>query len=511
MSRASPVLLAALLAAAALPSCDILREEPFELESWEPGSDYAGDGSDAAVSLTFSTDSDRPSVENAFSATEDGSPVRGSFAWKGRTLVFSPYAPLRPNREYRIIVEEGARDEEGVSLDGAVELVFWTRASGSGAGDRGSVLSFSPADGETVSDPRSPVVLTFSRPVAAADCRDYVSISPSAAGSWSVDGGGPSGTVARFTPVADWEEGKEYAVEVSDDMVDAERVRFGRSASSRFVRGTDAAAPALAGVDTLDGAGAAVAEASASAENALWERPYRLSLRFSEPVDLASLDSRVTCEPGVSLERETTGASAATVVYRTTELPAWGSRFALRIAEGYRDAAGNAGKAAGPYRFVFDGPASRPPRFVGIRLPLAPGGADEAAKLLTAYGVADAFAAIDVQAGAGRYPTDVATATVIEVYVELAQGATVDPFSAMEKFRLEATNGALSFSARRVRADAFAYPTPHAPWAAYARFQVEGYLTNRTSAGVVTFTVESGFADSAGNPTPAAAALPLLK
>lgn len=510
LRRALGCLVLCALLMVSVSGCDILRKEPFELEKWSPGPDYRGDGSDVALRLEFSSDCDRASVENAFSLTEDGQRVRGAFTWSGRILAFSPYAAYRPNREYALTIDEGASDCRGVSLEKTVEETFWTHSTGGAETERGSVVEFDPSDGATFPEPRREIVLRFSRPVTAADCRDLVSFSPSISGTWSVDGE-TSGTAARFKPIVDWETGAEYRVEVPESMVDYERVRFGRSASSRFRRGSDSTPPQLEAFEILDSGGALVAAVEPGSEFPGLNRGDRIRFRFSEPVDLSSVDTRIIAEPSLSLVRKTLGGISASAVYEPAELPSWGSRIVVRLSSGVRDPSANEAVSYGPYRLSFDGAASRPPVLVGIRLPLAPGAADEASRMLAAFAAGDAFTSIDISGGADRYPTDTAVATTVEVYCVLADGASVDPFSVMEKFRVSATNGALSFSPRNVRTSSFTYAVPYGPWAGCARFEVDGYLTNRTAAGVVTFELSSGFSDSLLNRTTEAAILPLLK
>ncbi|MFA6508633.1 MAG: hypothetical protein WCT14_21215, partial [Treponemataceae bacterium] len=246
-------------------------------------------------------------------------------------------------------------------------------------------------------------------------------------------------------------------------------------------------------------------------ETSLWEAPWRLHLAFSEEVEFAEVDSRLTCENGPALERETPGLRGSSATYRLSERPTWDSRFVFHLSSGISDGRGNVSMDGYIFRVHANGSASRPPRLVGIRIPLAPGGVNEAAQELTAYTVDSPFASLAIGASADRYPLSVATATRIELYFETAFGAVLDRYSLMKTFRMEATNGALSFSPRNIKISGFRYADPHALWISYARAEVEGYLTNQPSSGVVSFMLDAGLSDSRRNECAEAVVLPLLK
>lgn len=501
---------AALLLAAQLASCELLRERPFEALSWSPGTRYPGHEALASAGIRFSSAADRGSVEAACSLTEDGERLRVRYVWDDdRSVRFVPYAGFSPNREYRLAVETGAHDESGVSLDRAFAETFFTRA----AGERPRLLSADPADGTSVSDDRTPLRLSFSVPVEAAACRDHIDVSPKHTGSWSMEDGGRS---AVFVPAGPWKRGSEYRIVVSSDMVDRLRIRSGIEYRSRFSVGSDREPPSLVRAEARDAANASVLvlapdDGCHQTVNAGWEAAWRLALVFSEPVTLSSLDGALSVSGGPSLVRETTGSAAALAVYRFSERPAWDSLFALRLESSVEDVEGNAGGEEKRFRLRADGSGSRPPRLVGLRMPMIPSGADESAMELAAFASDDPFASLPLGSGADRYPIDAETPTVIELYLETAAGAAPSSFSLMDAFRVSATNGALSFSPNAVKLSGFRVPAPHGPWAEFPRVEVAGTLVNRSASGVVSFILAAGLIDSAGNAAGAEQALPLLK
>jgi hypothetical protein len=200
---------------------------------------------------------------------------------------------------------------------------------------------------------------------------------------------------------------------------------------------------------------------------------------------------------------ETPPGYAASVLFALTEKPVWGSRFLFRLSPGVRDEEENESGGTSLFRVRADGPYSKPPLLVGIRLPMDPGAADE---LIRRYSPADAFEALPLIGGSGA-----GTNAWIELYFDTAPGAAVDLFSLMDLFRLEATNGALSFSPQDIRSSDFSCPLPLPEWAAYFRVEIQGLLINGISSGMVSFYIGAGLLDTLGNRNTGIFRLPLYK
>lgn len=510
-----PAFLACILAMGTAASCDLLLDEPLEVAAWTPGEGLQSDPASIVVSLRFSREPDKPSAERAFSLTEDGGAIQGDFLWVGPAMTFRPKVPLRAGKQYRIALSEAARDGRGVSLDKAFVGTFSTRAEGSRPALEGSL----PADGEVVEDVFFQPVLRFSSPADADSCRDGVSISPSISGIWTLEDGG---LAARFLPAEAWARGKRYDIAVASTFRDAAGLTTGREWTLSFSIAPGGAAPSIlraCAAGEAPGGGVwedrfeLVPDDPASAgleETAGWESAYRLRVFFSEPVDISSFRSRFSVEPSVPSTADVEAGGGSVLVRFPEGLP-YRKRVSFAIAAGVKDARGNATEEAGLFRVLADGPRSRPPVLVGIRLPLAPGGATEAEREPTAFAASAPFADFPVSGGAGRYPFDVPTATWIEIYFDVAEGAAVDLHSVREKFRVEATNGCLSFSSRSVLDAGFSCAEPHPAWAGYSRVEVRGLLTNGTDSGTVSVRLGAGLADSFGNRTAEATRLPLLK
>jgi hypothetical protein len=460
------------------------------------------------VSISFSHDPDRLTVEQAFSLTEDDTVLDGSFIWEGRTLVFKPALPLELNRNYVLTILEDARDRAGVSMDKKFEAPFSTR----GAGKRPSVLSVDPPDMGVITEPRREIRMEFSEPVKANSCVNAISFSPSAGGSWHLDAGDRR---AVFVPQEPWERGTTYRIRVSPDFSGALGLTLGKEWTGYFIVGNDTTPPRLEAAHALDPEGNRALEllpeetGPLKRENAGWESSYRLRLDFSEPVDTADLKNRLVVEPALTFEAETPPGYAAGVVFRFTQTPRYLGVYLFRLNAGVRDAGGNESPDPTVFRIRADGPASRPPRLVGFRMPMAPG--DPTDEEALAFSAEEPFRGLPVNPGENRYPYEVSTPTWVELYFDVIPGAEIDRFSLMNLFRVDATNNALSFSPRSMEADNFSVPDKPPAWEAHYRIKVKGVLTNTVDSGVVIFQIASGLQDNRGNRNEGAFKIPLLK
>ncbi len=491
---------------AILPSCDILRESPFEVRAWMPGDGFHERVE--AVTVTFSREGNRASVERAFSLKQDGAAVSGAFSWNGATLVFTPPSPLPQNSLYELVIASDACDTAGISFDRTFSARFTTRPSQY----RPLILSISPHDGGTLPGAIDPVSISFSCPVPASSCADSISLSPSAQGSWRVEGE----SLCIFTPLSPWKPGALYTITVESSFKNTIGMELGKSETSRFTAGTDTEAPRLVGVYAVHPSYANRADAmNATEEYTNWEAAdSRLRLVFSEPVDTDSAYSRVTVEPSTALVAETKIRYAQTVEFSFAERLAFESRFLFRIGAGIWDAAGNASSEAAVYRVAASGLRSKPPILRGIRIPLAPAASDQKATL---YNIAlDQFAYLTFDNESASAPYGKEIPFWVELYFETASDsdgscASIDTLSLMDAFSVTASNSPLRFSPRSVTSGSGISRAAETGWETFTRVEVGGILKNDTNMGVVVFEIAEGLRDSFGNATSEPMKLVLLK
>lgn len=503
---------ASLLAALCAPSsCSLLGPDDFAVSSWSPGPGRREAAALSAVRVSFSARPDRVSAENAFSLSADGSLLSGSFSWDGAVMSFSPFLGFRDGADYALTVREEARTPGGVSLARKFEGRFSTKAEDG----RPSVAATEPSDGGVLPGRFDRLVIRFNEPVDRASYRGALSLAPAVSGVWRLEDGGRA---AVFEPLEAWAWGSPYLARVSAELRDESGNRIGRAYEFRFSVGEDRAPPSLAGAEALDAAGGVAAALVATDPsggtgglNSGWEAGWRLRLRFSEPVSTGTLASRVVASSGLALRMEEGEGIREDATFAFAERPAFGAVFTIKMKSGVEDSFGNATKAEVEFLVVADGPSSAPPRLIGVRLPLAPGEPDPGLRRLAAFPADEPFATLPLGSGAAEYPPGAPTPSSIELYFELASGASIEPFSLMSSFSLSSANDALYFSPLAVSPGGLAYAEPYGPWAGYAAARVDGLVTNRAASGVVTLRLAAGLRDSAGNAAPLAQTLPLLK
>jgi len=520
-----------------LSACDILRPSPFEVGAWTPGEGYHQENGSIVVSLLLSHDSDRPSVEQAFSLSADGTQVRGYFSWEGRRLVFKPVSPLEANRAYRVTLGVEARDTKGISLDTAFNGIFSTRPPS----ERPRLISFSPGFGETLpldSQGFAPgaVKVRFSEPLDPAGFSSAFSFNPSIAGVWLLE---DEDRTAGFVPGEPWKNDTRYTLTVSGKLLGSTGLSLEQEASTLFIAGTDRDAPVLLkawrqgaeGGDCREGDELTASKYSTNFESGTtisifsgWEASDKVVLEFSEPVDIFSLKSALSAEysgpPGrtgsLSWVMETGSMSidqgfAQRGVFHLAERPAWNSLFLIRVKGEYQDKAGNKGQGDMAFSVRADGPLSRPPELAALRLPLAPGKKRAADQEVTVYEREDSFGNLPMLNETDHFPQGKEVPWWIELYFHTAPGAGIDLLSLMDLFKVEVSNNAFDFSIRKVLDSGWTWPQGAPGKEHLTRIEVQGILVNNVNPGMVTFSVGEGLKDTNGNKSEKAATISLLK
>ncbi|MDR1788330.1 MAG: Ig-like domain-containing protein [Treponema sp.] len=499
------LLSAALLA---LAGCDILRRYVYEVETWLPGEGFHAEAAGLEVALRMSGESDRVTVEQAFTLSADGDRVQGAFAWEGRMLRFLPDEPLRANRDYVLTLGTGSRDTKGLSLEREFNAAFTTRP----AGERPRLVSIEPAYGETLA---GAVRVTFTSPLDPVSCREGLSFSPSIEGTWVLE---DEGRAAVFVPLGAWKNAALYTITVSTKLQGVNGLTVGQQFDSRFTVGTDTQAPELVRAAVLDADGrettltalyyGATPQQQTGLTFADWESDTRLAFDFSEEVDTLSVQTALGVSMGAgggasvpSMSMDTAPGFASRVLFSFAKTPAWESEFLFTLKPGVLDAADNESTGTSVFSARFAGPRSKPPALTALRIPLAPGKADEAEWELAVFTKDDPFAVIILNEDAEHFPYGEKVPLWIECYFDAALDARIDPFSVMELFSVEVTNSAVDFTAEDVvvSQEGFHCAESAPGFEDAARIEIRGKLTNKTNSGVIGFCFAEGLADSAGN------------
>ena len=503
---AATVLAAILMAilASVLASCTLLSPRALCITRWSPSSAQP-DPAGLSTWVEFSTAVDATAAEQAFSLTEDGSPMKGSFSWDGNRLSFEPLAPFSAGKDYTMSVADSVEDAQGVSLDREFTFRFSTKSETT----RPRILAVSPPAGAAIDDRYAPITITFTEAIDTTSFLRALSISPSVPGSigWST-----GGTTACFTPAAPYLWQTEYAVSVGDAARDVNGNRLAEARTWRFSVGSDRQPPLLVELRNVETGlpGSVVLAPQDPAVPGLtvtagFECAWGFQLVLSEEVTRESLSASIMLEPGGMLEITPLLDRASTFLLAPGERLAWDTVHTLTIREGLQDAEGNRTAEEAVYHFRTNGPGSRPPRVVKVRFrgtPLA-----EPAEPVD-YDPSIPFAALPV--GAGSFPVGTSVSSWFDLQVSLAEGAGIDFVSTLEHVTIEETGGCMSMRATALQTTGFDDPQPEIiAGAVPLRFHVA--IVNAAESGTVSLGFSQGFADSHGNPIPTAWRLPFLK
>ncbi|MCL2440264.1 MAG: Ig-like domain-containing protein [Treponema sp.] len=490
-------------------SCDILRSSLFEVLSWSPGEGLHSEPEKITVSLNFSHEPNKESIERNFSLTGDGNLIRGTFRWELKKVIFTPLSPLNSNADYTINLLAGACNTSGLNMDKDFIRIFTTRAGN----NRPFIDYCYPEMYEEIDNLRTEVRLVFSSSVPIKALYDNVSFVPSISGFWQLE---ENGRNAVFTPSEPWKQNCRYEIRVSSSFTDANGMNLRNDFISIFTTETDRENPELLFVYrvtnkneyhllSLDNGYAGIGQMQA--ENHGWEKDDKFLLVFSKPVDSISVKNCLTAENAPNLIIETPPGFNTEFLLKFENNPVYESRFILRIRQNIKDLSGNESKKEYIYRIFVNGKYSRPPELAGIRMPMAPNNSFD--NELEYYDVNTVFQIIPISDV--NYPSGESIKTWIELYFTTALDAEIDIFSLMELFRIETSNNVISFSPRQIKVSGFSAADPQDGLDNLLRIEISGILVNSTNFGIVNFIILPGLRDNLGNINNKQIRLPLIK
>jgi len=481
----------------AFNACDILRFSQFEVLSWTPGDAYHSKPENIDISLTFSHNPYKTSVERNFSLTGDGYRVRGNFLWEGNKVSFLPLTPLEKNTDYILSLTSDARNTEGLSLEEAFNCKFTTKADN----ERPVLISCYPSMYEKLDDQKSYVMLEFSLPVTLKTLYENVSFNPSITGFWFLK---DDDKTAVFTPAEPWMQNIRYEIRVSSSLTDNKGMNIRNDFTGIFTIGSDQEIPYLlfakrilksGELKTLSPDRGYSSAAELPIENHDWEKEDRFSLVFSKPVDSLSVKNFINIEEGPNLVMETFPGFKSEFIFRFETIPVYESRFTIRIKPGIKDSAGNETKDEYFYKIFANGKASKPPVLAGIRIPMSPNNEEGYNSIF--YPLENLYGIIPITDK--HYPSSESVKTWVELYFFNAEGASVDIFSLMELFRVDTSNNVLNFSPRQIKTNNFNIAEPEIGFENCQRIEIIGNLTNSTNYGIINFQITNGLKDNLGN------------
>jgi hypothetical protein len=489
-------------------SCTLFAPK-FSIISWSPNSARVIDPASTYIWIEFSDEPDKDSAERAFSLTEDGASVQGRFSWSGNTMHFEPIGGIKENRTYAMTVTTVAERSDAISLMDEFYFEFSTKDEE----DRPAIVSVTPADGAVITDRYASIVVTLSEPVDRASFYKAFSLSPSVKGAFEWSDGD---SVCAFVPRQPYEWQVEYSLTIQNTLADLSGNLVTEPWKARFRIGDDTIHPTVVRVsNAVDGIEGAVILVPADPDDDPqvfvqgWESTWGIIIAFSEPVLREGMEGNISFEPAWSYTIDNADSLDDTFLLHPSERLARDTLYTLTIRDGIEDGQGNSMEAVTTYKFLVNGPMTVSPSVTRLRFrtnpSAAPSGAVYDDKTCDHSEDYTNISITSVEFGVGS-----AVETYVDVYFSLAQGAAIDRFSLMDNFSVSGTNSCASFSLKRIEIASFSEPQPlDIPGTACARIYFD--IENENESGIVTFELDDGFVDSAGNPIDGSWRLPLLK
>ncbi|GHV62272.1 hypothetical protein AGMMS49587_08640 [Spirochaetia bacterium] len=306
------------------------------------------------IRISFSAPPTEASIRKAFSMTEDGTGLQGTFFFNDRDVIFRPLNGLREGREYAIFISTTAEDARGNSLVKEFQHRFHTKAE---LGEP-RIISIEPQNETSLTMQPDAVTLVFSEPVDANSFTEALRLSPSITHvlEWKEDYSG-----VRIIPVKPLTEGTRYTITVSTALMDLSRNRLLRSFSSTFLYGVDRSPPVCrlswespsdTGRDLVPGS-----------LNEGIPSDSRIKLSFNKKMAIESLAGFIGTSPSLGCTITPDLVSRDQGIISFPQKPEWGKTYTLAIRKGITDTLGNKIEEDIEFPLVFNHGNFRPPVF----------------------------------------------------------------------------------------------------------------------------------------------------
>jgi hypothetical protein len=184
------------------------------------------------ISVTFSTEMDKASVESRFTLRRgDGSataaPISGRFEWDGLVARFNPTAPLTYDTKYTAQLAAGAQDANRASSSKATQWSFTTVKEP-------AIVATLPKDGDKSSkDIRSGFVINFSAPMDDKHFK-YTIVPTITNPSVRFESRGREAENIAARIYGGWLASQEYVVTISGDSLTRYGEKLGKDVVVRF-------------------------------------------------------------------------------------------------------------------------------------------------------------------------------------------------------------------------------------------------------------------------------------
>lgn len=288
-----------------------------------------------AVTLTFDEPIDPASVTSGtFTVSTGGNPIQGTVTVSGSNVVFQPAADLAPNSTYVGTLTPGVTDMAGNAMAKGYTWSFQTAAAADTTPPTVSgTTPPSPADGAVDVPVDTPIVLTFSEPIAASSVTS---------GTFTLSAGGTTvtgsitvqGSTITFQPQTALDFSTAYTATASAGITDLAGNPLGSPYSWSFTTAAapDTTPPTVSGATPPSPADGSVDVATNTA----------VTITFSEPMAAASFTSATFfLGTGGSNVSGSISVNGATAIFQPAAALSAGTTYTATVKGSVTDLAGN--------------------------------------------------------------------------------------------------------------------------------------------------------------------------
>jgi len=308
------------------------------------------------ITIVFSSQPSEVSIKKAFSLTEEGQTVSGSFLFNNKTVIFIPLNGLRVNHEYNITISTIAEDERGNSLLRDFEYRFFTKTDTTAP----QILNITPANENDLTIAPEKITITFSKPIDTVSFERALSISPSITHvlEWNTEN-----SVVDIVPIRPLVGGTRYTITINTTLTDIYRNALLTTFRSTFLYGLDRDPPeAIVSWETPNGTSDSLVP---DIVNQGIPSDSFFVIEFDKQVLIDAIVGFIQITPPIGFTVTPDLVSRQSARITLNQKPEWSKNYTLRLRSGITDTFGNRIEEDIFFPLVFNTEKHRPVTFVG--------------------------------------------------------------------------------------------------------------------------------------------------
>lgn len=442
---------------------------------------------DTVVTITFSKEPTRNSIEKAFTLTENNSVQKGSFSFKGNSVVFKPVNGIKQSCDYEITITTLAEDTHGNSLREDFRYFFSTKVSTVNP----TIISITPSNNSELETPPESIKVVFSKPVNTSSFVNALKITPNVnfVLDWANDY-----TVVTINPTAPLSLATRYVVNITTSLVDMENNELKETYTSTFLNGLDKTPPNITALWQTSLSTIGHLEKGQLTTNIPSEA--EIKIEFDEIIQINSVLNNISITPTINYTVTPNKENNTEVTISFNQIPLWTEMYTLKIKEGISDLSGNTIHDETEYFLRFNNDANQPVDFANAFL--KNGDSYNAINSNTDFS--------DILLSAIDFPQDQIIGTELYALFYISPIAdSLSKISAMKSIRFSATNACVNIALKTLEILSeeetsnimpdFPF-TPEIEKGKLVMIKINLEITNTKDKGMLLFSIDKNISDT---------------